>query len=76
LTIDGYRFYSREGETMKDEIDKRLWLLEKEVKAYGKKIDLLLKAVNSIKADVEVLLSVQKTWKELVVDVVENKSGK
>jgi hypothetical protein len=51
---------------MKDEIDKRLWLLEKEVKAYGKKIDLLLKAVNSIKADVEVLLSVQKTWEELV----------
>jgi hypothetical protein len=61
---------------MKDEIDKRLWLLEKEVKAYGKKIDLLLKAVNSIKADVEVLSSVQKTWKELVADVVENKSGK
>ena len=61
---------------MRDEIETRLWLLEREVKAYGKKIDLLLKAVNSMKADVEVLLSVQKTWKELVVDVVENKSGK
>jgi hypothetical protein len=61
---------------MRDEIETRLWLLEREVKAYGKKIDLLLKAVNSMKADVEVLLSVQKTWKELVVDVVEDKSGK
>ena len=47
-------------------IEKRLWLLEKEIKAYGKKIDLLMKAVNSIKEDVDVLLSVQKTWEELV----------
>jgi len=59
-----------------DEVEKRLWLLEKEIKAFGKKIDLLSKAVNSIKADVEVLLSVQKTWKELVADVVEDRSGK
>jgi len=61
---------------MKDEVEKRLWLIEKEVKAYGKKIDLLSKAVNFIKADVEVLLSVQKTWKELVTDVVEDRSVK
>lgn len=47
-------------------IEKRLWLLEKEIKAYGKKIDLLVKAVNSIKEDVVVLLSVQKTWEELM----------
>jgi hypothetical protein len=47
-------------------IEKRLWLLEKEIKAYGKKIDLLMKAVNSIKEDVSVLASVQKTWEELV----------
>lgn len=47
-------------------IEKRLWLLEKEIKAYGKKIDLLTKAVNSIKEDVVVLLSVQKTWEELM----------
>ncbi len=59
-----------------DEIDKRLWLLEKELKAFGKKIDLLTKVVNSIKKDTEVLLSVQKTWKELVTDVVEDRSGK
>ncbi len=59
-----------------DEIEKRLWLLEKELKAFGKKIDLLTKVVNSIKKDTEVLLSVQKTWKELVTDVVEDKSGK
>lgn len=47
-------------------IDKRLWLLEKEIKAYGKKLDLLIKVVNSIKEDVSVLASVQKTWEELV----------
>jgi len=47
-------------------IEKRLWLLEKEIKAYGKKIDLLMKAVDSIKEDVVILLSVQKTWEELV----------
>jgi hypothetical protein len=47
-------------------IEKRLWLLEKEIKAYGKKLDLLMKAVNSIKEDVSVLASVQKTWEELV----------
>lgn len=47
-------------------IEKRLWLLEKEIKAYGKKLDLLMKAVNSIKEDVSVLTSVQKTWEELV----------
>ena len=59
-----------------DEIEKRLWLLEKELKAFGKKIDLLTKVVNSIKKDTEVLLSVQKTWKELVTNVVEDRSGK
>jgi hypothetical protein len=59
-----------------DEVEKRLWLLEKEIKAFGKKIDLLSKLVTSLKADVEVLLSVQKTWKELVADVVEDRSGK
>ena len=59
-----------------DEVEKRLWLLEKEIKAFEKKIDLLIKAVSSIKKDVEVLLSVQKTWKELVIDVVEDRSGK
>lgn len=47
-------------------IEKRLWLLEKEIKAYGKKLDLLMKAVNSIKEDVVVLVSVQNTWEELV----------
>jgi hypothetical protein len=59
-----------------DEVSKRLWLLEKEIKALEKKIDFLVKAVSSVKKDVEVLLSVQKTWKELVTDVVDDKSGK
>jgi|694.fasta_scaffold39812_6 hypothetical protein len=59
-----------------DEVEKRIWLLEKEIKAFEKKIDLLMKAVNSIKADVEVLLSVQKTWTELVSDVVDDESTK
>jgi hypothetical protein len=57
-------------------IEKRLWLLEKEIKAYGKKIDLLVKAVNSIKEDAAVSLSVQRTWEELVVDVVDDESRK
>jgi uncharacterized protein YoxC len=59
-----------------DEVEKRIWLLEKEIKAFEKKIDLLMKAVNSIKADVEVLLSVQKTWMELTRDVVDDESDK
>ena len=59
-----------------DEVEKRIWLLEKEIKAFEKKIDLLMKAVNSIKGDVEVLLSVQKTWMELTKDVVDDESGK
>jgi hypothetical protein len=59
-----------------DEVGKRIWLLEKEIKAFGKKIDLLSKAVNSMKADVEVLLSVQKTWMELTKDVVDDESDK
>jgi hypothetical protein len=50
--------------------------LEKEIKAFEKKIDLLMKAVNSIKGDVEVLLSVQKTWMELTKDVVDDESTK
>jgi hypothetical protein len=59
-----------------NEVEKKVWLLEKEIKAFGKKIDLLSKAVNSIKADVEVLLSVQKTWMELTRDVVDDESDK
>jgi hypothetical protein len=59
-----------------DEVEKRIWLLEKEIKAFGKKIDLLSKAVNSMKADVEVLLSVQKTWMELTKDVVDDEPDK
>jgi uncharacterized protein YoxC len=59
-----------------DEVEKRIWLLEKEIKAFEKKIDLLMKAVNSIKEDVEVLLSVQKTWMELTRDVVDDESDK
>jgi uncharacterized protein YoxC len=59
-----------------DEVEKRIWLLEKEIKAFEKKIDLLMKAVNSIKGDVEVLLSVQKTWMELTKDVVDDESTK
>lgn len=57
-------------------LDKRLWLLEREIKDFGKKIDVLSKLVNSLKKDIEVMTSVQKTWKELVVDVVDDESGK
>jgi hypothetical protein len=51
---------------MNDEVEKRLWLLEKEIKAFGKKIDLLNKAVLVIQKDIKVFLSVQKTYGELV----------
>jgi hypothetical protein len=57
-------------------LEKRLWLLEREIKDFGKKIDALSKLVNSLKKDIEVMTSVQKTWKELVVDVVDDESGK
>jgi hypothetical protein len=59
-----------------DGLEKRLWLLEREIKDFGKKIDALSKLVNSLKKDIEVMTSVQKTWKELVVDVVDDESGK
>ena len=51
-----------------NEVEKKIWLLEKEIKAFGKKLDLLTKTVNSLKADIEVSLSVQKTWMELMAD--------
>jgi hypothetical protein len=47
-------------------VEKRLWLLEREIKDFGKKIDALSKSTLELKADIKVFLSVQKTYMELV----------
>jgi hypothetical protein len=49
-------------------IEKRLWLLERDIKDLGKKIDALAKSTLDLKIDIRDFLSVQKTWKELVDD--------
>jgi prefoldin subunit 5 len=54
-------------------LEKRLWLLEREIKDFGKKIDALTKLVTSLKKDIQVVTSVQRTWEELVVN---DESGK
>jgi hypothetical protein len=46
--------------------EKRLWLLEKEIKDLGKKVDALAKSTLVLKADIKDFLSVQKTYMELV----------
>jgi len=47
-------------------VEKRLWLLEKEIKDLGKKVDALAKSTLVLKADIKDFLSVQKTYMELV----------
>jgi hypothetical protein len=47
-------------------VEKRLWLLEKEIKDLGKKVDALAKSTLLLKADIKDFLSVQKTYMELV----------
>lgn len=47
-------------------VEKRLWLLEKEIKDLGKKVDALAKSTLVLKADIKDFLSVQKTYIELV----------
>lgn len=49
-------------------IEKRLWLLERDIKDLGKKIDALSKSTLDLRIDIRNFLSVQKTWKELVDD--------
>jgi hypothetical protein len=49
-------------------IEKKLWLLDREIKAQGKKLDALLKAVLNLEKDIKDFLSVQKTYEELVAD--------
>jgi hypothetical protein len=55
------------------EVEKRLWLLEKETKALEKKIDALTRSTLELKADIKDFLSVQKTYMELVSN---DESGK
>ena len=47
-------------------VEKRLWLLEKEIKDLGKKVDVLAKSTLVLKNDIKDFLSVQKTYMELV----------
>ena len=47
-------------------IEKRLWLLEREVKDFGKKVDALAKSTLELKNDISNFLSVQRTYTELM----------
>lgn len=58
----------------KETIEKKLWLLDREIKTQGKKLDALLKAVLSLEKDVKDFISVQKTYGELVTNVVDDES--
>jgi hypothetical protein len=49
-------------------IEKKLWLLDREIKSQGRKLDVLLKAVLNLEKDINDFVSVQKTYKELVAD--------
>jgi hypothetical protein len=49
-------------------IEKKLWLLDREIKSQGRKLDVLLKAVLNLEKNINDFVSVQKTYKELVVD--------
>jgi hypothetical protein len=58
----------------KETIEKKLWLLDREIKTQGKKLDALLKAVLNLEKDVKDFISVQKTYGELVTNVVDDES--
>jgi hypothetical protein len=49
-------------------IEKKLWLLDREIKSQGRKLDVLLKAVLNLEKDINDFVSVQKTYKELFAD--------
>jgi uncharacterized protein YlxW (UPF0749 family) len=64
-----YKFIVEKERRMTEEaIEKKLWLLDREIKAQGKKLDALLKAVLNLEKDIKDFLSVQKTYEELVAD--------
>lgn len=48
------------------DLEKRIWLLEREVKSMDKKVDHLTKTITSLQKDIRDFLSVQKTYMELV----------
>jgi glycine cleavage system aminomethyltransferase T len=58
----------------KETIEKKLWLLDREIKNQGKKLDALLKAVLSLEKDIKDFIGVQKTYGELVTNVVDDES--
>lgn len=51
-----------------NDLEKKLWLIDREIKSQGKKLDALLKAVIVLEKDIKDFLSVQKTYEELVTD--------
>ena len=51
-----------------NDLEKKLWLIDREIKSQGKKLDALLKAVVALEKDIKDFLSVQKTYEELVTD--------
>ncbi len=51
-----------------NDLEKKLWFIDREIKSQGKKLDALLKAVIALEKDIKDFLSVQKTYEELVSD--------
>lgn len=48
------------------DLEKRIWLLEREVTSLNRKVDHLTKTVTSLRNDIKDFLSVQKTYMELM----------
>ena len=49
-------------------IEKKLWLIDREIKAQSKRLDALHKAILNLEKDIKDFISVQKIYKELVAD--------
>lgn len=54
-----------------DDLEKKLWFIDREIKSQGRKLDILLKALTALQKDIKDFLSVQKTYEELVADESE-----
>lgn len=49
-----------------DDLEKKLWLIDREIKSQGRKLDILLKELTTLQKDIKDFLSVEKTYRELV----------
>ena len=49
-----------------DDLEKKLWLIDREIKSQSRKLDILLKGLTALQKDIKDFLSVEKTYRELV----------